>query len=152
MFNSSNASPPSEDKQRITCVHCDHVNEISKRAISVTCSKCRKGLRLDEIRIKDYQARRQLETCSTFTVERKGDLRAEKILCAGAILRGKCKGDVVAKGPVLIGPEAEISGSMTAPTIAIPEGAIIEGFYRIGPTATSTASSASNTPPTSEAA
>lgn len=135
MFTSSTASIPSEDKHRVPCVHCDHMNEISKRAISVTCANCRKAMRLDEIRIKDYQARRQMETCATLTVERKGELRADRVLCAGAILRGKYKGEIVAKGPVLVGPEAELNGSITAPTIAIPEGAIIEGFYRIGPNA-----------------
>lgn len=137
----SNTSVPSfssEDKQRVVCIHCHHPNEISRRAISVTCQSCRKSLRLDEVRIKDYQARRIVESCSTVTVERKGDLRAEKILCAGAILRGKTKGEVLSTGPVLIGPEAEHIGGVTAPSIAIPSGAILEGFYRIGPTPAAT--------------
>jgi hypothetical protein len=131
--NTSIPSLPPEDRQRVECIHCNHLNEISRKAISAVCSSCRKALRLEEVRIKDYQARRVVETCSTVTVERKGDLRAEKIICAGAILRGKTKGDVTSSGPVLIGPEAELLGSVTAPTIAIPAGAILEGFYRIGP-------------------
>ncbi len=133
----SNTSVPafsSDEKQRVVCIHCNHTNEISRKAISVTCQSCRKALRLEEVRVKDYQARRIVETCSTVTVERKGDLRAEKIMCAGAVLRGKIKGDVVSTGPVLIGPEAELTGGVTAPTIAIPSGAVLEGFYRIGPT------------------
>lgn len=133
-FRSKTSMPPlNEDKQRVVCIHCHHVNEISRRAVSVTCTQCRKALRLEEVRIKDYQARRVVETCSTVTVERKGDLRAEKILCAGAVLRGKTRGDVISTGPVLIGPEAELLGGVTAPTIAVPEGAVLQGFYRIGP-------------------
>ena len=131
----SNTSMPalSDDKQRVVCIHCGYINEISRRAVSVTCARCRKALRLEEVRIKDYQARRVIETCATVTVERKGDLRAEKILCAGAVLRGKTRGEVISSGPVLIGPEAEVLGGVTAPSVAIPAGAILEGFYRIGP-------------------
>lgn len=125
--------PLNEDKQRVVCIHCHQMNEISRRAVSVTCTHCRKALRLEEVRIKDYQARRVVETCSTVTVERKGDLRAEKILCAGAVLRGKTRGDVISSGPVLIGPEAELLGGVTAPSVAIPEGAVLSGFYRVGP-------------------
>lgn len=133
----SNLSKPvlNDDKQRVVCIHCNYVNEISRRAVSVTCGRCRKALRLEEVRIKDYQARRVIETCATVTVERKGDLRAEKILCAGAVLRGKTRGEVVSSGPVLVGPEAELLGGVTAPAVAIPAGAILEGFYRIGPAA-----------------
>jgi cytoskeletal protein CcmA (bactofilin family) len=117
----------------VECIHCGHVNEISPKAISATCTGCRKAMRMDELRIKDYQARRVVETCSTLTVESRGDLRATTILCNGAILRGKSTGEIKSKGPIMIGPEAEHTGNVSAPTIAVPAGAILEGFYRIGP-------------------
>ena len=48
------------------------------------------------------------------------------------IVRGKVKGHVLSRGPVLVGPEANIRGNVTAPSIAIGAGAILEGDYRIG--------------------
>jgi hypothetical protein len=121
-----------EDRRAVTCIHCGQATEISARALSANCVHCHKSLRIEEVRIRDYQARRVVETCSTFTVEIKGDLRADSILCAGAVVRGKCRGHIQSTGPVLIGPEAEHVGDVTAPSIAIPEGAVLKGFYRVG--------------------
>jgi cytoskeletal protein CcmA (bactofilin family) len=47
-------------------------------------------------------------------------------------VRGKVKGAIVSRGPVLVGPEAEIRGDVKAPTIAIGAGAILDGNYEIG--------------------
>jgi cytoskeletal protein CcmA (bactofilin family) len=43
------------------------------------------------------------------------------------------KGTVESHGPVLIGPEAEVKGNVTAPTLAVGAGAVLEGQYDIGP-------------------
>jgi len=42
------------------------------------------------------------------------------------------KSAVVSKGPVLVGPEAEIKGNVTAPSLAVGAGAVLEGRYSIG--------------------
>jgi cytoskeletal protein CcmA (bactofilin family) len=39
---------------------------------------------------------------------------------------------VESQGPVLIGPEAEVKGDVTAPTLAVGAGAVLEGQYAIG--------------------
>jgi cytoskeletal protein CcmA (bactofilin family) len=65
-------------------------------------------------------------------VEKKGNVIAEKILCGGLVVRGKIKGNITSRGPVLVGPEAEIKGDMTAPSLAVGAGAILEGNYQIG--------------------
>ena len=69
------------------------------------------------------------------TVEKKGNVVADKINCGGLIVRGKVKGTVISRGPVLVGPEGEIRGDVTAPTLAVGAGAILEGKYDIGPKA-----------------
>ena len=43
----------------------------------------------------------------------------DKVHCGGMIVRGKVKGTVESHGPVLIGPEAEVKGDVTAPTLSI---------------------------------
>ena len=57
----------------------------------------------------------------------------DRILCGGLIVRGKVKGTVISKGPVLVGPEAEVKGNVTAPSLAVGAGAVLEGRYAIGP-------------------
>ncbi len=124
----------SDDRQMIVCLHCEKSQEVGRRAMTVTCKFCNKPLRLEEIRIKEYQARRVIETCSTITIEKKGNVVTDRILCGGLIVRGRVKGDIVSRGPVLVGPDAEIRGSVTAPSLAVGLGAVLEGDYRIGPT------------------
>jgi len=120
-----------EDRQTIVCLYCHKPQEVARRAISVTCKFCHKPLKLEDIAVKQYEARRQLATCGVITVEKKGSAVAD-IKCGGLIVRGKVKGTVESMGPVLIGPDAEVKGDVTAPTLAVGAGAVLEGRYEIG--------------------
>jgi cytoskeletal protein CcmA (bactofilin family) len=101
--------------------------------MSVTCKFCHKPLKLEDVSFKTYEARRSVETCGIVTIEKKGNVVSDKVLCGGAVIRGKLRGNVTSRGPVLVGPEAEIKGNVTAPTLAVGAGAILEGRYEIGP-------------------
>lgn len=125
--------PPSEDRVTIICLYCEKPQEVSRKALSVTCRFCNKSLKLEDIRFKEYQARRVIDTCGVVTVEKKGHVVADRILCGGLIVRGKLKGDIHSRGPVLVGPEAEVRGNITAPSLAVGAGAILDGEYAIGP-------------------
>jgi cytoskeletal protein CcmA (bactofilin family) len=87
---------------------------------------------MEDLPIKDYQARRSVETCGVVTVEKKGQIVAERVLCGGMVVRGKVKATIKSGGPVLVGPDAEIKGDVLAPSLAVGAGAILEGQYRIG--------------------
>ncbi len=100
--------------------------------MSITCKFCHKPLKLEDIPIKDYQARRVIATCGVVTVERKGSAITDTIKCGGLIVRGKVKGVIESHGPVLVGPEAEVKGNVTAPSLAVGAGAVLEGHYEIG--------------------
>ena len=131
------ATPPSnlplpEDRVNITCLHCGRAQEVSRRAMSITCRFCSRSLRLEDLRFSAYESRRVIETCGIVTVERKGHVVADRLVCGGLVVRGKLKGNVTSRGPVLVGPEAEMKGSVTAPTLAVGLGAILEGHYEIG--------------------
>jgi hypothetical protein len=132
MASATYSVPPPDDRQIIVCLYCAKPLEISRKAMSVTCKFCHKPLRLEDVQIKVYEARRHIDTCGVVTVEKKGNVVAERILCGGAIIRGKVKAAITSRGPVLVGPEAEIKGDVTAPTLAVGAGAILEGQYRIG--------------------
>lgn len=51
-----------------------------------------------------------------------GTLRADNVVVAGTV-----EGDVIAREKVEIGPSARVSGSISGASIAVAEGAIIEG-------------------------
>jgi Polymer-forming cytoskeletal len=136
----TNTSKPSEDRHTIKCLYCGKPQEVARRAMSITCKFCHKPLKLEDVAIKQYEARRQIATCGVVTVEKKGSAVTDSIKCGGLIVRGKVKGAIESHGPVLIGPEAEVKGDVTAPTLAVGAGAILEGQYEIGKT-TSTSES-----------
>jgi hypothetical protein len=126
------ASQGSDDAALVICLHCSQGQAVARKAITVVCKFCHKSLRLEDIAIKDYQARRSVETCGIVTVEKKGNIVSDRVLCGGLVVRGKLKGDITSQGPVFVGPEAEIKGDVVAPTLAVGAGAILEGNYAIG--------------------
>jgi hypothetical protein len=124
--------PRPDDAITVRCLHCGKTLEVGRKALTVTCKFCHKSLKLEDIAFKAYEARRAIETCGIVTVEKKGNIVSDKIRCGGLVVRGKIKGTVVSQGPVLVGPEAEIRGDVTAPTMAVGAGAILNGRYEIG--------------------
>ncbi len=127
--------PSPDDRSTIVCLYCNKSQEVGRKAMSVTCKFCHKSLKLEDIRYDKYEARRNIDTCGIVTVDKKGNVVADKINCGGLVVRGKIKGTIVSRGPVLVGPEAEIKGDVSAPTLAVGAGAILEGKYVIGPQA-----------------
>jgi hypothetical protein len=124
---------PSEDRHTIFCLYCHQPQEVARRALSITCKFCHKPLKLEDIAIKSYEARREIATCGIITVEKKGSAITDSILCGSLIARGKVRGTIACRGLVSIGPEAQVKGDISAPTLAVLPGAILEGFYKIGP-------------------
>ncbi|HEY0008603.1 MAG TPA: polymer-forming cytoskeletal protein [Tepidisphaeraceae bacterium] len=116
----------------IVCLYCAKSQEVSRRAMQITCKYCYKSLRIEDVVIKQYEARRGIDTCGVVVVEKKGNVVADRILCGGLIVRGKVKSTVTSRGTVLVGPEADLIGDVTAPALAVGAGAVLNGNYRIG--------------------
>ena len=136
-------SRPPEDRHTIVCLYCRKPQEVARRAMSITCKFCHKPLKLEDVAIKQYEARRQIATCGVVTVEKKGSAITDSIKCGGLIVRGKVRGTIESQGPVLIGPEAEVKGDVTAPALAVGAGAVLEGQYAIGAKSETDSASAS---------
>ena len=126
--------PQVEDRVTVVCLHCEKPQEVGRKAMTVTCQHCYKRLDLKDIVFSRYEARRVIETIGVVTVERKGNVVADTIHCGGLIVRGKVKGDVISRGPILVGPEADLVGDVTAPTMAVGAGAVLEGRFSVGQT------------------
>lgn len=121
-----------EDQQTIICLYCAHAQEVGRRAKSVTCKACNKPLKLDDMSFNQYAARRSIDTCGIVVIEKKGQVVSDRLLCGGLVARGRVKANIVSRGPILVGPEAEVRGDVVAPTLAVGAGAVLEGNYRIG--------------------
>jgi predicted acyltransferase (DUF342 family) len=126
--------PSPDDRQVVVCLYCEKPQEVGRKTQSMTCKFCNKSLRLQDMPFKTYAAQRTIETCGTVTIEKKGNVVVtHHILCGGLVVRGKVKGSIKSRGPVMVGPEAEIRGDVTAPALAVGAGAILEGKYDIRP-------------------
>ncbi len=125
-------SPNPLDRQTIVCLYCNKPQEVGRKAMTITCRFCHKALRLEDTRIKTYEARRSIETVGVITVEKKGSVVTDTILCGGLIVRGKVKGKIISRGTIFMSPEGEIVGDVTAPSMVVPAGAILNGHYEIG--------------------
>src|SRR5437764_10449661 len=98
---------PSKCKAALLCLHCGKPQEVGRKAMTIVCKFCSKSLRLEDLRFKEYQARRIIETCGIITVEKGGAVITDRILCGGLVVRGKLRGHIVSRGPGLIGPNAK---------------------------------------------
>ncbi len=123
---------PAPDTVTIACLHCGKLQEVPRKAQTVTCKHCYKRLELQDLVINRYDARRAIETTGIVTVEKKGQVIADRIHCGGLIVRGKVKAEVNSRGPVLVGPDADLIGDVTAPTMAIGAGAVLKGHFEVG--------------------
>jgi hypothetical protein len=132
MAHSPLTSSQPDDGQTVVCLYCAQSQEISRRAMTITCKHCHKSLRIEDVTIKQYEARRAIDTVGIITIEKKGNVVADKLQCGGMVVRGKVKGTIISRGPVMVGPEAEIKGDVTAPSMAVGSGAILEGNYKVG--------------------
>src|SRR5438874_931610 len=97
--------PTPDDRATIVCLYCDKPQEVSRRALSVTCKFCNKALKLEDIRITQYQARRTVDTCGVVTIEKKGQIVADKILCGGLSGLGELQDKVTSRSTVMCGAE-----------------------------------------------
>ncbi len=95
------------------------------------CKFCSKSLKLEDVKISRYEARRVIETCGTVTIDKKGHVVSD-VRCVNLLLRGKLKGDVVGLRRVEVAGDAELKGDVTAGALNVAPGAMLEGFYRIG--------------------
>jgi cytoskeletal protein CcmA (bactofilin family) len=116
-----------QDLRTIICIYCRKSLNVGKLTLSIPCRFCQKNLVVEDINISGYAARRVIETCGTVTIEAKGDVIASCVTCAALRLSGRLKGNVVSLGPVMIAASGILQGDVTAPFLAVAEGARLRG-------------------------
>ena len=116
------------------CYECGGEVQTSRRAMTIPCKHCGKTIRLEDVTVTRYESRRDVATTGVITVDKKGELLADRLRCNGLIVRGslKVKQPIDVGGPVLVGPAAVIRGDIKAPTLATGPGATFDGHHEVG--------------------
>ncbi len=117
--------------KQVVCTHCERPIEVSRRAMSVFCPHCKKRLILEDFKIRTYYAVREFATCGDIVVERKGHVVAP-IKVGNLTVKGKVQGNVTVRGKVVISKTGWFKGEIKAPSLNIENGAVVDGFLRIG--------------------
>jgi hypothetical protein len=115
----------------VSCTYCGGRNDVSPRAMSVFCHHCRKRLILEDFKITSYYAVREFYTCGQVVVEKKGQVIAP-IRASSLTVRGKVQGRVDIGGPVRIDKTGQFKGEITAPSLHVESGAVVDAQVRIG--------------------
>ena len=115
----------------ITCSYCGGVDEVSPKAMSIFCKHCRKRLILEDYKIKSYYAVREFFTCGDVIVERKGQVVAP-IRAATLTVKGTVQGRANIKGAVHVAKTGVFRGELTAPSLLIEPGAVVDAMVNIG--------------------
>jgi cytoskeletal protein CcmA (bactofilin family) len=90
--------------------------------MSVFCAHCRKRLILEDYNIKSYQAVAGYATCGDVIVHKQGRV-------AAPIQAGKVR----VRGRVEIAATGTLTGSVSAPSITVSDGARLEAYCEIRP-------------------
>jgi len=130
---SSSLIEPGAAVKRVFCTHCAQVMDVAVRAMSVFCPHCNKRLILEDYKINSYYAVREFSTCGDVVVEKKGHVVAP-IKAGNLTVKGKVQGHVTARGHVEIKKTGWFKGDLVAPCLVVENGAVLDGFVRIGPT------------------
>lgn len=122
-------------ERTVQCYHCGLDLQVGAHAISMMCPHCYRGLRTDDIVIKRSTTHARVQTCGTIHITKRGRLYAGLIQSSrGVTVEGTLHGQVITRGPVVIGPRGKWTGGCTAPMLTVHEGARINaGLFRIQP-------------------
>jgi cytoskeletal protein CcmA (bactofilin family) len=100
--------------------------------MSVFCAHCRKRLILEDYNIKSYQAVAGYATCGDVIVHKQGRVAAP-IQAANLTVKGVVQGKVRVRGRVEIAATGTLTGSVSAPSITVSDGARLEAYCEIRP-------------------
>jgi len=123
------SNTPLSERRTIRCYLCGHTQEVSPKALSTTCPKCHKAIRIEDLIIKTYTPVNDLETCGRIHVTKKGRVAAKRIRAGdGIACEGIMHGAVETGGDIEFGPKAEWKGTLLrSKKLIIVDGVKLDG-------------------------
>lgn len=120
----------------VQCYQCDHRFEVGGSAQSTSCPGCNRPVMVADQIIKGQRGPiRELKTCGKVVVGKRGRLICQHIVAHAGL---ECEGiidakTVVSNTCVVLGAKANFRGDLTAPSVDIVQGAVIQSsYFRIG--------------------
>ncbi len=134
-FTTHLRTAPDPPSRSVQCYHCRRAFTVPARAMSCSCPRCYKRVTIDDLVVSGNCWAARLQTCGYLTVERRGHLVASVIEArVGMQIDGYVEGQIVSGGKVWLGPRARIRGGITAPSLHIELGAVLDGgLFRVSP-------------------
>jgi len=135
-FDPADSHPPAAAGQRfVRCCFCHHAFSVPTSATILTCPKCSKRARVDDIVITGTEFHPKLETCGKIYIRRRAKLASRSVIAAlGVEVLGEIEADTVRCGKVYLGPAAKWSGDCTTGSMNMDETASVSsGRFVIDP-------------------
>lgn len=115
------------------CYLCGHVSEVSHKALSSTCPKCHKAIKIEDLVVKNYLPVNDVQTCGTITITKKGRIAAKRIQAGdGVVCDGAVEGKIETAGPIQMGSHSSWKGSeLFGSSLKVDEGATLHGYVAV---------------------
>ena len=113
-------------KRRILCFKCGREVFTDKNAQAVACKYCYHRNDLSNLKIKSVFGK-NIETHGTLYLKRRGVIEISSIRVGDAIIKGRIKGNVYARGTVEIFKHGEIYGKITCSKLIVNKGGVFSG-------------------------
>jgi hypothetical protein len=117
----------------VRCYHCGREGEVPSRAMTVGCPHCYKQLNLEDISVRAMHWGGSLRTTGVVIIHKRARAVCNDVVSScGVRILGSLEAAVRSAGPVYVGPNAIIKGSINAPTWIVEPGAqLIGGPFRV---------------------
>jgi cytoskeletal protein CcmA (bactofilin family) len=119
-------------QKKVYCHHCGKELLVSAKAVSIGCPHCNRRISVEDLTVSSYHIRACLETCGSIRVAPTGILQG-RVRSRSLQVEGQLRGNVTADDKVSLASGASISGDITARSLEVNSGGIINGFCRIEP-------------------
>ena len=114
-----------ETTRDISCFSCGATQQVSSAAESTQCPKCSSYIDLRDFKISGAFGR-SIQTQGDVVISSKGDVTSQRILCGGATIEGKMRGQMVCTGTVSVKAQDKVLGGIEAQKIVIEKRSQVE--------------------------
>ncbi len=117
-------------QRKIRCFKCDREIFTDEKAQAVTCQHCYNRNDLSDHKVKTLLGI-NLETYGTLHLKKRGIIEISSIRVGNAVVQGRIKGDVYARGTVEIQKNGEIYGMITCRKLIVNKGGTFSGKVKM---------------------
>jgi len=117
-------------KKRVNCFKCNGEIFTDEKAQAATCQHCYHRNDLSDHKVKTLLGI-NLETHGTLHLKKRGIIEISSISVGNAVVKGKIKGDVNARGTVEIYKTGEIYGEITCRKLIVNKGGTFSGKVKM---------------------